>query len=690
MADAIDDGLVHSSHNIDHLLDELQTRFSHTTTVEHPHQDAIRHINEVGRYIIPSDHIWAAHRRLVLNPDAMIGFSPNRYPLFDYVIANFVALRALVEPESQHFHHFYTVRENIAIVRNVLMLELFAKPNATISLDQQIIHLRQICMLIVEGLNNDRLFSNPLKPRIRISIANVPGAGARHIYEQIIKRQDSTHWLSSIINMLYGTRPWGLPAVEQSPFSIENLRKPAPADEHSVNQEDLANVCDMMNRNSITPVEMANSYVEGVSHIADDLVQSGGVHNSIDSLREPTRRESVEIAKEILRKLKVKLGSALIVNGLTSVTSSNFAILDALKGVVGVYEFHLHQLLKFDPKALLNPTIALANDAIGKLGYVAKTEALRVAKKTGNHKQVKAITEQIKKMPPHWQQPKEQTFGQLFEQMENGLGAVMTRLSQLSDPKAAVNNFVGRQNFRAVGAVDSELQKTNKPQQAMANNDYYQDVNAQRQQQQQAQQQARQAQAGQAKQQSKTLDRDVVNKSATNAPKKPKIDRLVNPNDIASMRNQMKTDKNAAPVLVGNQARQAQLNQEKARLEQVARQQRMKVIQNANQAKQNEEEVQHRQQHKNDKHHNDASKYQEAAHKQTSATKLAGDKMKPVIKETATVKDTLPKQKDTPPAEKPKESAKLKEQQNLATPVEAKMIEAPLQAAKKKDPSLLR
>lgn len=686
MTNSIDDDIASSNHSLDHLLDELAERFG--TKTAHPEQlyppaDSIRFVSEAGRLIIPSEPIWAAHRRLVLNPDCLIGYSHSRFPQFDNIIHQNLLYRPITDVDHRDYPQYHILRENIAIVRNVVMVEFFQSPLQGSALDQRLLHLTQIAHLIVEGLNNDRPLFNPLKPRIHKSLANVPGSGARHIYEQILKRQDSTYWLSAIINLLFGPRPWRLPAVEASPFSSDNLQKPCVADEHPVYPEDLAFMCDMMDRHTIDPMEMSTVCVEGVNHIADDLSQSSAMHNSIDSLREPTRRESVEIAKDILRKLKVKLGSALIVNGLTSVTSSNFAILDAIKGVVGVYEFHLHLLLQLDPKALLNPTIAAANDAIGKLGYLAKTEALRVARKTGNHRQVKLVSEQIKKMPERWHRPKEQTLGQLFEQVENGLGAVMTRISQLSDPKAAVTNFMGRQNFQAIGAVDPEFERRNNPQQAMSNNDYFQQINAQRQQQQQVQQ-AKQAQASQ--QQAKPLERDVVNKSASNAPKTQNMKKLVNPNDIASMRNQMKTDKNAAPVLVGSQARQAQLNQDRAMQEQAQRQQRMKAIQNANRAKQQEEESRSQQENKNEKQNNEAAKYQEAAHKSTSMQKLAGEKIKANVKESSTsTKDTSSKVKD---------STKLKtpppQPQAVEAPKDTKMIEAPLNAPKKKDPTLLR
>lgn len=571
---------------LDEIAEEIERRrlyFSqkNAPTQQHHVAHTVKFRQGVGKFIIPKENTWAAHRILIVDPKLKLGYSAEHYPYFDSVINDYVSFSPLTNAGDVRYSAYDVLRENLAIVRNYIMGEFF--PDGSIDKDDEakLRHLVQVGEFIGKGLNNDRLFFNPIKPRVSKEKANMPGTGAQYIYEQILKRQTYHNWLMPImlpIQKIKGQTPkhWNLPDLIDSPFSDENLMQPPPKTAASMTSDEIAVACSQIDRDSTMSFDAAHTYADGINHIADDLTHASTMYNGVDTLQEPTRRESVEIAKEILRKLKVKLGAALIENGLTPKAASNFSILESIKGVVQVYEFHLNKLLQLAPDAMNNPTITHANDAIGKMGYVAKVEALRVAEKGNDTALAKSLYNQIMQMPTHWQHPTETHFGQLFEQIEDGLNSVIARLEQLEEPDASVENWMGRQNYQAIGTIDPQFEgKDKKNQNAMADDDYYRRYNANRQ----AQQAIRYKSAQKAQEQGGT-----VNSTVSNAPKKSSMDTLIASKDVAAMRDQMHTDSGAMPVKSSEQARRQAIIKDQAKREAQRQQQRMRTVEMINRA----------------------------------------------------------------------------------------------------------
>jgi hypothetical protein len=163
--------------------------------------------------------------------------------------------------------------------------------------------------------------------------------------------------------------------------------------------------------------------MEGVAHISN-----------------PVRRDAVDIAKDILRKLKVSIGNAQVVDGLQMKPSDDLAALGAVKGVAMVYE----RLVAWargnnDTSIFQHPSVIAATQAIGQLGYQAKREGLRLATMAGNHELAKTIGDQLERLPASFGAGASgKRFGELLEAVESGINAIIYRTQQVGVDGAKV------------------------------------------------------------------------------------------------------------------------------------------------------------------------------------------------------------------------------------------------------------
>jgi hypothetical protein len=145
------------------------------------------------------------------------------------------------------------------------------------------------------------------------------------------------------------------------------------------------------------------------------------------------RRNAVEIAKDILRKLKLTIGDMDVLDGLKMKPSDDMATLGAIKGVATVYERLLAWARNNNDSAIFqHPSVIAATQAIGQLGYLAKREALRMAELAGNKVMASNIAEQIKKLPDAYIPKKGTTFGNLLDTVQSGIDTVLNRTQQVS------------------------------------------------------------------------------------------------------------------------------------------------------------------------------------------------------------------------------------------------------------------
>jgi hypothetical protein len=442
----------------------------------------------VGRFIIPRENTWAAHRALVLDPALKLRYYAENYPYFDDIFHQRVNYTPIWDGKDSRYEGYGALRENVAILRNYIMSQYFADGSVDPNDLKKVKHMAQISEFLVAGVNNDRLFFNPFAPSISVSKANLPGTGVQYLYKKILARQRSYQWWYPILRPFYFImgktwKDWDLPPLDASPFSDEALRQPPPQ-RVTTSEHDIITPPGSIAKDSRDPRSNTQN-AAALDALADDFNHSSEMLSGIETLQEPTRRESIDLAKDILNKLKLMMGASLIENGLTASDEHNKAILDVLKGVVKNYETMLHNLHGSDPHIMANPAVISATNAIGTLGYVAKLEVLRAAEQTGNKGMAEKVRAQIAKMPDAWKQIQGKKFGQLFDALESGINTVLVRMQQVADRDSSNDQWLGFSNSKSLGNTDPSKSQAQQPQKAMADNDYYRQFNAQKAQRQQ-------------------------------------------------------------------------------------------------------------------------------------------------------------------------------------------------------------
>lgn len=423
----------------------------------------------VGRYVIPRRTGWKALLDIIHDPVPNIDFSANVYPAFDGVIGEHFQSPHLLDPlddqyEARKFlslhpgHKPYEdLRDNIAAVRNFLMQQYYTCTPEGMSPEKAKQSLGEIAAFVGDGLYNNWLFMgilpnhNPTKPFVSLSKAQEPnGKGAQYLYEKILEHQRHSDWMRpfTAVMALFGGKSsfdWQLPPASETHFtdwvSKDLASKPAAPDPAAFIAQAEGSVLAIEAQMAALRDAKALSQTAGdLDAIGSHLVYTATNMEGVAHISDPVRRDAVEIAKDILRKLKVSLGGAQVVDGLNMKPTDDVAALGAIKGVAMVYE----RLVAWarnnnDAEIFQHPAVMAATQAIGQLGYQAKREALRMATMAGDYEQIKSISEQMKRLPESFVMPSQGSrFGDLFAAVESGIDTIINRIQQVSVTGAKV------------------------------------------------------------------------------------------------------------------------------------------------------------------------------------------------------------------------------------------------------------
>jgi hypothetical protein len=545
----------------------LNTRISLSNPNTSTDADYIMHeVPGIGRYVIPRQQGWIPLLDIIHDPVPNIDFSGNIYPAFDGIIGQQFQSPYLINPEDPHFDSYESLRDNLAAVRNFLLHTYFSEPPPGMTGEKARQSLAEIAHFVGDGLYNNFRFLNlipnhdPRDPHIDIERAREPdGRGAQYIYEKILEKQRHSNWLRpfSPILGLFGSHPptdWKLPNGTSTHF-LEDAG--AFIDEEEIAPE-LQNALIATNQ-TIAELQAQLGAIQdqrAISTVAHDLDAIGNhlvytashMDSSIAQLSSSVRRDAVDIAKDILNKLKLAIGDVSILDGLKMKPSDDMATLGAIKGVVNVYE----RLLAWarannDNSVFQDPSVIAATKAIGQLGALAKREAIRMADLAGNGALASAIREQMGKLPPSYTNPSSITVGDLLTRIERGMDTILNRTQQVSVSGASVGHKVDNQLGSTVSAaptagmanqagIDHAVQRQSAQQSAQAAQHLAQAQQAHAQAIARAQQ-ARQQQSTQPTAQSATAparSNSTVGRQSPKAAQESRQTSTTNPNAIAS------------------------------------------------------------------------------------------------------------------------------------------------------------
>jgi hypothetical protein len=435
----------------------------------------------VGKYVIPRRTGWKALIDIIHDPVPNIDFSANVYPAFDGILGERFQSPHLLDPldekyESRKFFSRYPgrkpyedLRDNIAAVRNFLMQSYYAETPEGMTPEKARASLAEIATFVGDGLYNNWLFLGVIpnhkltEPFIDLTRAQAPhGEGAQYIYQKILEHQRHSNWMRpfTAVAALFGGKPatdWHLPPAYETHFTD---RVPKDIVGATISSGPVVSEASLAALASIEARLASIKDARALTHVATDLDALGNhllytAQNmqGVAHISEPIRRDAVDIARDILRKLKLSVGNLNVMDGLNMKPSDDVATLGAVKGVAMVYE----RLLAWargnnDSSIFQHPSIIAATQAIGQLGYISKLEAKRIAHLVGNEVIANTIGEQIKRLPSAYTTLGDGKLGTMLDTVEQGINTVINRIQQVGVNGAKVGFSVDSSMGSSIGS----------------------------------------------------------------------------------------------------------------------------------------------------------------------------------------------------------------------------------------------
>jgi hypothetical protein len=409
-----------------------------------------------GRYAVPATPGWPELNRIIKDKAFDLDYSPFEFPNFDGIVQRRFNSDEFINPLNANYEKWQNLRDNVAAVRNYLIMNYFHVPPEQLAAAHAENSLHEIATFVGDGLYNNFMFlgmipnHDPTKPFVDIELANQPdGKGAAYIYERILSAHRQNNWLRpfAMITSLFGGgkgSDWKLPEIDGTPFGHENLTLPEPTgpDDATLKEAEQETKELRAGRAERRANRKILDMAVDLDSLGNQLLFSAENAQGVAGLSEPVRRDAIEIAKDILRKLKIKLGNVPVISGLNMKPEDDVGALGATHGVVLVYEKLLAYARSVDAGIMNHPAIGGATQAIGQLGYLAKLEALRLAEISGGKSLSENLSAQLRRIPERYSNIGNATFGDLLDRVERGIDTVLDRLQTITGPSALVGHSV--------------------------------------------------------------------------------------------------------------------------------------------------------------------------------------------------------------------------------------------------------
>lgn len=390
-------------------------------------------VHDVGKYATPSSNTWEAYSSTVRACE--LHFDPETY-VFDKAIADASRNRAICDPSARHYTDYEPLRHNLAVLRNFVLNHIYgeeidareARDDRKFSFVQQI--GEALGNMLFRG--NNPLMANPFAPRITPRDANVEYDGAVAMYAKLLETQRNNTLLAPLrfIGELHLRNPagrrWNLPPSALTPFGKLNYFAPPPTDalmEAPPAEEALQQQA--MQEETVRTLTM--------DAVGTAFTNVAGQYNSIDSLSQPVKLQAIEIAREILEKLKLQFSGSPVL-AMLDYTSGQFQrTMTDLSSVITVYKDHLQRACELDVSLMDDPMILTANEAVGFLGAQIKLRALDRAEMTGDMTHAQLIRQELTYLPKQWLNPNYMTSAQALNALEQGLNMVVATLALVQE-----------------------------------------------------------------------------------------------------------------------------------------------------------------------------------------------------------------------------------------------------------------
>lgn len=420
------------------------------------HSEATLHeIPSLGAYAVPYAHGWLPLVSAVETPALGLAFNPRLYPWFDGIVAETFGHHALVQADHMLYPQqpYAGLRTNIATLRNHLMQVYYQHTPEGITADKATEALREMARYMGDGLHFNP-FPGGLTPKRDAnqpfidmhSAAQPDGKGAQYLYERLLETDRHSGWLrpfEAILSLFSGqVVDWRLPPADSTPFhTLYDTAKPLETLSVEEIDAELARLdtVEAQQRQRQEALELTQQAAD-LDALGTQLVHTAERLRDVSAMSEPVRQDAVEIARDILRKLKVSIGAASVLDGLGLRPNESLDELGGLKAVALVYERLLAWGRGIDASILQHPSIVAATRAVGQLGVIARLDAIRLMKLGGQAALAQQTQAQIAQTPQPFHKPNEKHLSELLEHVESGIDAVLNRIVTISGPGAQVGH----------------------------------------------------------------------------------------------------------------------------------------------------------------------------------------------------------------------------------------------------------
>jgi len=192
------------------------------------------------------------------------------------------------------------------------------------------------------------------------------------------------------------------------------------------------------------------SVVERLLEASDRIHTQAKQLRSVDTLTSPRREESVELGREILRKLRNLAFSDRPIDELVNSgkPEEKMEAAEKLDELIEIYRGILTEALVANPGLADDPRIKAANDAVGSASHGIKLMAAKEIPSTAAATQ--QIQADITQQPEEWKKLDGKTVNRLLDSMEGGLAAAVDAVDS-QDQQAEKDAEI------AQDAIDSSL-----------------------------------------------------------------------------------------------------------------------------------------------------------------------------------------------------------------------------------------
>lgn len=419
------------------LATEMQVECEEAVT---PVSDS-KFVHGLGKYMVPVDNSLDSHHSLIFDRSNELDFWPEQSPAFDSLVSQTFLDPAFSCSNHPNYFDYEPLRDNVATLRNYVLATVLdgvdvsdpkQMENATRTLEQM---GREVGV----ALQRDSLFRRPGSAHVSVHQASDPGEGAAKLYELLVKKQEKNKFLHTVkARFGYDYSGWNLPPVEASPFSqahvddfcIKRGKKGEPAPEQPANQPEQTPAAPALAepQPETTPMqspqadtEKAMSQAQKLSVLGAAIAGSAYSLDRVKRLPQPVKERSVELAREILDKLRMGISDTDRDQWLSQSTESALAQGSAVSSLAELYADSYQAALMIDPQLKDSPAILAGNEAIGKLAFLTKQQAAYALLEAGQHDDAQTLMAELQSYPDSWKQEDNLQVTDLLDQMQAGL-----------------------------------------------------------------------------------------------------------------------------------------------------------------------------------------------------------------------------------------------------------------------------